>query len=245
MFPLSAFQCFRFPLFSVSSYLPEFSIIIPVRNAAAKLGPTIESALGQEPVAAREILVVDGLSTDHTLDLLKSYGEKIRWVSERDAGIYEAMNKAIGLARGRYLYFIGAGDRLRENILSQVASRARLSQNGAPQFVYGNVAWENVSPAYDGEFTAAKLAHHNICQQAIFYHRAIFQRLGVFETKYRNCADWALNMKCFADAGTTKLFLPLTVADYEGTGQSTTESDIAFETARPTLIKKYLQPPPP
>jgi glycosyltransferase involved in cell wall biosynthesis len=199
----------------------------------------------QAPVAAREILVIDGASTDHTLGILKSYAEKIQWVSEADSGVYEAMNKGIRLARGRYLYFLGAGDRLRENVLSQVASQARLFESDAPQFVYGNVSWKDFNEAYDGEFTASKLVHCNICHQAIFYHRAIFERLGPFQTEYRCCADWVVNMKCFSDAGITKLFLPLTIADYEGAGQSTTEPDTAFDAARASLIKKYLETPCP
>lgn len=224
---------------------PLFSIIIPTRNAAANLGMTLESALSQEPVAAREVLVIDGRSTDHTLDILKSCQEQIHWISGADSGIYEAMNKGIRLAHGQYLYFLGAGDRLRENVLSRVASQASLSESDGPHFVYGNVAWKNFNEAYDGEFTASKLAHYNICHQAIFYHRAIFARLGPFQTEYRCCADWVLNMKCFSETGITKLFLPIIIADYEGAGHSTTERDTAFDADRASLIKKYLETPHP
>lgn len=222
---------------------PLFSIIIPTLNAASKLSRTLESALSQEPVASREVLVIDGSSTDHTLDVLKSCREQIRWISEADGGIYEAMNKGIRLARGRYLYFLGAGDRLRESVLRQVSSQARLSESDRTQFVYGNVAWKNFNETYDGEFTASKLADYNICHQAIFYHRAIFERLGLFQTEYHCCADWVLNMKCFSDTGITKVFLPTTIADYEGGGRSTTEGDAAFDAARPGLVKKYLETP--
>lgn len=220
---------------------PLFSIIIPTFNAASKLALTLESAVLQEPVAAREVLVIDGSSTDHTLNVLKSYEGRIRWISERDLGIYAAMNKGIRLARGRYLYFLGAGDLIRHGVLNAVASEARLRENEQAAFVYGNVFWKDFKEIYDGEFTPSKLADRNICHQAIFYHRAIFERLGPYETEYRYCADWVLNMKCFSDNRITKVFIPITIAEFEGGGRSTYERDSAFVAARPALVKEYLE----
>src|SRR5258705_11239297 len=91
-----------------------FPIITPTLNSGPKLEATINSVLSQKEDLF-EYIVVDGGSSDETLNLLRKHGERIKWISEKDRGVYDAMNKGIGMASGRYLYFLGAGDHLREN----------------------------------------------------------------------------------------------------------------------------------
>src|SRR5690348_15407970 len=97
-----------------------FSVIIPTFNAANYVAATIDSVLRQEKGLA-EVIVVDGGSTDGTVEILKGYGERITWISEADRGVYDAMNKGIDLAHGRYLNFQGAGDVMRAGALERVA----------------------------------------------------------------------------------------------------------------------------
>ena len=96
---------------------PKFSIITVTYNAAKVLEDTIQSIVTQT-YKNLEYIIVDGGSTDETLDIIHKYQEHITTViSEPDQGLYDAMNKGIKLATGDYLCFLNAGDGLHEMIL--------------------------------------------------------------------------------------------------------------------------------
>ena len=120
----------------------------------------------------------------------------MRYLSEPDEGIYDAMNKGVRLTGGEFLYFLGAGDRLLPGVLEAVAAEIRKlpcqGQTSRPTLLYGNVDWSIFSRPYDGRFNRYKLRRRNICHQAIFYQRSVFERLGFYNTKYRLLADWKL-----------------------------------------------------
>ena len=93
---------------------PTFSIITVTWNAAKVIPPTLKSVKAQS-CTDYEYLVVDGASTDQTLQLVNEAGiAGTRIVSERDNGLYDAMNKAIRLAKGKYLIWMNAGDAFAE-----------------------------------------------------------------------------------------------------------------------------------
>ena len=197
---------------------PLISVITPTFNCGAKISATAASVLSQE-AGLYEFLVIDGGSTDDTLRRLQNYSSALRWLSEPDAGIYDAMNKGIRLARGRFLYFLGAGDCLRPDALRAVADRLPVGERG-PQFVYGDVLWVSSGGRHGGAFDDARLVRQNICHQAIFYDRTIFDLLGQYEVRYKACADYAMNIRCFGNPAIRKTHVDLVVADYEGGGVS-------------------------
>ena len=210
---------------------PLISVITPTFNSGAKIAATVASVLSQQK-GLYEFLVIDGGSTDDTLAHLRAQGPALRYLSEPDEGIYDAMNKGIGLTSGKFLYFLGAGDRLLPGVLEAVAAEIRKlpgqGQTSRPTLLYGNVDWSSYSRPYDGRFNRSKLLRRNICHQAIFYQRSVFERLGFYNTKYRSLADWEFNIRCFNDRGIRKRYIPLRIADYEGAGKSITTPDLAF-----------------
>ncbi|MCZ7592848.1 MAG: glycosyltransferase [Kiritimatiellae bacterium] len=106
----------------IPSSRPLISIITVTRNAARDLPGCLDSVAAQTDVPY-EHWVVDGGSTDGTLELLASRNDpRIRWISEPDRGIYDAMNKAVRLARGQWIYFLGSDDRMRADALRSMAS---------------------------------------------------------------------------------------------------------------------------
>src|SRR4051812_22785748 len=118
------------------------SIIIPTFNARATLRECVAS-IEQQTFSDFEILLIDGASTDGTLALIQEIGatyRNIRWRSEPDAGVYDAMNKGIRLARGQWLYFLGADDWLRD---ASVFENMEPHLNGTADLVYGDVVLEN------------------------------------------------------------------------------------------------------
>jgi glycosyltransferase involved in cell wall biosynthesis len=85
------------------------SVILPTRNRADRLKLTID-ALMADDYPKLEVIVCDGASTDGTVELLKSYGDRVRWVSEKDGGEFQARNKAVGMARGEIIRYLSDDD---------------------------------------------------------------------------------------------------------------------------------------
>lgn len=212
------------------------SIIIPTYNCGPKFAATMES-LKSQPSELFEVIVVDGGSTADTLSVIKDFGGDSKVVSESDRGVYDALNKGIRMATGKYLICVGAGDRLREDVLAQVAA---ILPEEKMAFVYGNAYLVRHGLVYAGEFTRKTFMEKNICQQAIFYERTLFDVFGTFDLRYKVYADHAFNMRCFADSRVRKIYLDMVVADFEGWGISDTQVDHRFNTDLPRLIRKYV-----
>ena len=212
-----------------------FSIIIATYNCGQKIENTLQSIFSQNKELF-ELIVIDGASTDDTLDYIKKYENDLTLVSEKDDGVYYAFNKAIDLATGKYIYFIGAGDCLKPGILEQV--RGFLPQE-IPALVYGNCYFVK-HKVYNGkEFTDTLFIRDNICQQGIFYHRAIFDIVGKFDVRYKILADWFFNLKCFIHSEITERYIDFVIADYEEGGLSSEISrDPVFLKEFPLFVKQ-------
>src|SRR5690606_25312812 len=125
-----------------------------------------------------EILVVDGLSKDNTVEIARGFRDtRIKVICEEDAGIYDAMNKGIVHSTGQWLHFLGADDQLRLDALETIAEAVKSTQIDV---IYGDVWSPRFGGRHDGPFDAQKLFRKNICHQAIFFKKEIFQRTGPF-----------------------------------------------------------------
>ncbi len=201
-----------------------FSILTPTYNCGRKLEKTIRSVLSQDK-SLYEYIVIDGCSTDETSSVVEKYSNAVKFVSEKDEGVYDAMNKGIDMATGRYLYFLGAGDSLRANILEKIAGRM---PHDKLTFVYGNVYMVDRGVIYDGEFNKAKLRKYNICHQSIFYERTIFDVVGRYEQRFNVLADYVFNIKCFWHDNVQKKYIGYVIANFEGGGISSNQRDLNF-----------------
>ena len=152
---------------------PFFSIIIPTFNAERTLSNAIESILAQE-YANYEILIIDGRSTDRTLEVAARFkSDHIVLVSEADTGVYDAMNKGIGRAQGTWLLFLGGDDTLYSSDVLEKVSNMLMPEDDV---VYGNVY--RSARFYDGEFDYQKFLTKNICHQSIFFNKRVFDKIG-------------------------------------------------------------------
>ena len=214
-----------------------FSIIMPTYNCGQKIENTLQSIFSQNEELF-ELIVVDGASTDNTLEYLKKYQGNLTLISEKDGGIFHAFNKGIDLAAGKYLYFIGAGDCLQPGILEQVKDFLPWD---TPTLVYGNVYFTK-QKRFDGrEFSNFDFTWTNICHQGEFYHREIFDIIGKYDLKYKILADWMLNLKCFLHREISERYIPLYIADYQEDGLSCDlNTDPAFKKDFPQFVKKEL-----
>jgi glycosyltransferase involved in cell wall biosynthesis len=129
---------------------PKISVIIVVFNGAKTLPQAIESVLRQTYKNV-ELIVVDGGSTDGTLDILRKYeSNNFIWKSEPDKGIYDAMNKGIMMAHGEWLHFLGADDTLINDKVLE------------------NVFNENLPPAISNMFSFQKKIPFSILRIGVF-----------------------------------------------------------------------------
>jgi len=216
--------------------MPTFSIITANLNSGEKLAGTAASVLAQS--ADFEYLIMDGASTDRSIEIARQLAHdhpgKVRLVSKRDHGAYDAMNRGINASRGRYLYFLGAGDVLLAEALADIAAVLPADEN---RVVYGDVQWGG--KRYDGPFSRWKLIKGNICHQAIFYGRGVFERLGLYSLRYRARADWEFNMRCFGPRGVRCQYTPVVVAVFEEGGFSSL-GDSAFTQDKDAMIRTHL-----
>jgi len=180
------------------------SIVIPTYNSQETIRACLDSIINQD-YKNIEIIVIDGLSKDKTLPILKEYAAlyaNIKFISEKDEGIYDAMNKGMVLAKGEWIYFLGSDDKLyHSSVLSDIFKVDRSSQ----KIVYGNVkvigdtTWTKDGDVYDGIFDFKKILQKNICHQAIFYKRSFIQsHIGFYNGAYKLCSDWDFNLRCWA-----------------------------------------------
>ncbi|GFP46731.1 hypothetical protein MKANGN_06090 [Mycobacterium kansasii] len=153
-----------------------FSIIIPTLNVASALGFCLDS-IACQTFRDFELVLVDGGSTDATLDIAHSFvpnfGERLVVRSGTDRGVYDAMNRGVSLASGTWLLFLGADDALYEAAtLARVA--AFIGEHEPSDLVYGDVLMRSTKFRYGGAFDLDRLLFkRNICHQSIFYRREL------------------------------------------------------------------------
>ncbi len=177
-----------------SNRKPLFSIITIVFNDIKNIEETILSVINQT-YKNFEYIVVDGGSTDGTVDIIKKYESKISyWISEKDGGIYPAMNKGIKLAAGEVINMINCGDYYPNNKILQNVSE-HILKNKNISFVLGLTKFINDDGSdylinHKQYFSTLKAGRFNtISHQAFFYKKKLHEEFGLYNTKYSICAD--------------------------------------------------------
>lgn len=168
----------------------KLSIITVVYNDAIGLMKTIKSIYNVNvPNEINiEYIVVDGLSTDSTLDIIDSNHDIIdMFISEKDSGIYDAMNKGIELSTGDWLIFMNAGDVFASpDVITHIVDCIHKNKN--VNIIYGNYIIANVEKYQKLSLTF--LMSHMLNHQSVFYHSSIIKNKR-YNLKYKFCADYA------------------------------------------------------
>ena len=188
-------------------------VITVVRNGVRTLERTILSVLAQTHPDI-DYLIVDGASTDGTLELIRRYEPRLRWLSEPDHGLYDAMNKGLGLVSdpARYVMFLNADDAL----ASDDALERLLAASAGEDLVYGLARRHDEALDYrdvvGSDVTRAGLITRMIPHQTMLCRRRLFESVGGFDLRYRIAADYDWLMRLYLRPGVTRRFAPVVLA---------------------------------
>jgi len=218
---------------------PLISVITVVKNSEKYLERTIQSVINQI-YDNIEYIIIDGVSTDGTLDIVRKYENKIAyWVSEPDTGIYDAMNKGVRLSSGEYVYFLNSGDYLYNN---RVFLNLTKSMRHNFAFVYGKI---NLITE-DGHFhmvTGKKvklkeLIYGMVCHQALLVRRKSFDKIGFFNTKFKVASDYEWVIRLFKAYEFDSKYVDIVIANMIMGGHSDVSAIKGIKERR-EIVKRY------
>lgn len=203
----------------------KISVITVCRNAAKTIEETL-STLYSQTYKDIEHIVIDGVSTDGTLEILSKYKENISiLVSEPDTGIYNAMNKGIKLATGDVVYFLNATDSLYDNNVLENAAN-EFKKHPDLEFLWGDVQFvENDKDVRVATFENIKiksdLIYNNPCHQSIFYKNNVFKKYGCYDETLPIYADYEFNARVLVLENVRCKYIPKVLSRFELGGVST------------------------
>jgi len=203
--------------------IPTISIVIPTRNRRDKLKRTIDTLLAGD-TNLFEIVVIDANSNDGTVEMLREYGDRVRWLSERDKGEYDARNKALKLVRGKNLLFAGDDNVIYPSSLAEAATHFQTYPDTDILFG-GAYQYNEDSDGIRTLITDKIKVHHNflpsvfiksqyptIMSDAAFVRRNVFDKLGEFDIQITG-GDYEFWARA-AKAGMVIRQEPIHVLDY-------------------------------
>lgn len=182
------------------------TIITVTYNCENSIAKTIESIINQT-YNNIEYLIIDGNSTDNTINIIKKYAEldsRIKYISETDEGIYDAMNKGISMSSGDILNFINSADLiLDKTAIENIVTEFTLNKN--VELLYSNIVAGDNYIKYNNRINKISfIRRKSICHQAMFVKRNIFDKTGLYDTKYKIVADRDWFIKCYKNKVTMK-----------------------------------------
>lgn len=220
----------------------KLSVITINYNNSAGLEKTIKSVVSQT-FSDFEYIVIDGGSTDESTVVIKKYSDKFtHWISEKDNGIYDAMNKGIRAAKGEYCLFLNSGDFLFDKDVFEKTFQS----NHAEDIIYGNmmIDWGN------GKITLGtmpdKITYHQMYTDTLwhpvsFIKKELFEKYGYYDESYRMVADYEFFFKTIIihNVTTKHISLPISVYNMEGFSSKPDFKNIEKE-ERNRVLKTYL-----
>jgi glycosyltransferase involved in cell wall biosynthesis len=191
-----------------------FSIVTPSYNQGTYIRATIDSILSQE-IPGLQYYVIDGGSTDETLDVLRSFDRRIRWISEPDKGTADAINKGFKLVGGDILAWLNSDDIYYEGALAAV--QEFFEQNPEVDVVYGEADHIDENGTFIEKYPTEPWSWERFCdtcfisQPAAFFRRRVWEEFGGLDSRYPHCVDYELWIR-WSKAGARFQHLPKMLA---------------------------------
>lgn len=199
---------------------PSISVIIPVYNGKRTLEEALHSVSNQT-FPPKEIIIIDGGSTDGSIDVIQSNKQAITfWISERDQGVYDAINKGIRKATGDWIYILGSDDVLAsadvlENVSSYLIEHTDLVFGSVRNL---NVRQSMVPEVHISSIGAGLYIRNTLHQQSAFYSKRLFEQT-MFDASLRVLADYDFHLWLFKRA-IRSTQVDLVIAKCEASGLS-------------------------
>jgi glycosyltransferase involved in cell wall biosynthesis len=214
------------------------TVVTVTLNAAAWLAEALQSIADQTHPDI-ELVIVDGVSTDATLDIVSSFSAlNPKVLSGRDQGIYDAMNKGREAATGDAIFFLNADDRFAQpDALAHLVQA--LSASCQADLAFGDVlvvSGEGDQYRSHQNVSVARLGFETLCHQAVLARRTAFDRVGGFDLRYRISADLEWLVRC-GQAGLVFLHVPRLVCRYTAGGESDRQSVLRRADNREILLR--------
>ena len=179
-------------------YEPLISIVTVVYNGERHIDQAIRSVLSQG-YDNIEYIVVDGGSTDRTLDIIREHEDHIDWwVSETDEGIYDAMNKGIGLASGDLVGLLNSDDWYADGAIEEVA-RIYAGSDARNKVIAGkwNIVLDRLGLVIEATPSLRFHTGMPLCHQAMFVPMAVYSSVGLYDVGYRFSADLDMLLRLY------------------------------------------------
>lgn len=223
---------------------PLITVVTVVFNDVQHIEETILSVVNQT-YPNIEYIIIDGGSTDGTVDIIKKYEERIAyWVSEPDKGIYDAMNKGIQKAMGEWINFMNAGDVYAANdVLVQLMqcehSEARILRGNIIR-VYPHMKVKSVGVTTNTP-NMMDMFNNTFHHQACLIQKSLFEEVGFYSLQYRLCSDWKFFFDCVVLHHIKSRYMDVTVALFRMDGNSTNHSVLYLKEQEEYLETLYGQ----
>lgn len=229
----------------------KLSVVTVCLNSAETIADTINSFL-EQTYDDKELVIIDGLSKDHTLDVARSYNSpQIRIISEADTGLWDAMNKGFRLFDGDALTFLNSDDTFHNQYVLQHVANA-FGSEGA-DIVYGDIHMvtdhrtkEVVREWRAGQFrTGAFQLGWQPPHPGFFARRSVIERTGSFDLSYA-AADYDWMLRAMILSGVKSVYVPHVLADFKMGGVSTSNWRSIIKASKDTLRsrREHLGAPP-
>ena len=206
----------------------KLSIITINRNNAAGLEKTLQSVAAQT-YKEFEYIIIDGASTDGSVEVIKKYESEfahLKWVSEPDKGIYNAMNKGIRMASGDYIQILNSADCLAAPDVTE-RMLAALEEKGQPTILYGNMVKcfpdgrRMVDKCFAGqEITMLGMYTGTLNHDPAYIRRDLFEKYGFYDEDMKIVSDWKWYLQAIILGGEKPQYIDVDVTLFDMTGIS-------------------------
>lgn len=218
------------------------TIITVSYNSAKTIEKTILSVINQS-YENIEYIIIDGASSDDTLKIINKYQDKItKLISEKDNGIYDAMNKGIEASSGDYLIFLNSDDCFNDNDV--IKNFVMIAQKNKKELYYGDLKVYNPS---NQSFSIKKhnfinkifLMKNTPSQPATFYKKDVFEKYGNFRIDYKIVSDQEWFLRAFLKSKISAEYLNFIVTVFSTGGISSEEANIQHNIERKKMFDEY------
>ncbi|PKA82120.1 glycosyltransferase involved in cell wall biosynthesis [Ulvibacter sp. MAR_2010_11] len=215
--------------------VPFLSIITVNFNNAEGLERTITSVVSQS-FTDYEYLIIDGGSTDNSIAVVENFKKEItHWVSERDTGVFNAMNKGIAASKGQYLLFLNGGDVFTsKNVLKRFIEHPKFGGD----IIYGDYQFENGEKRYPDVLPPDYFMRTSLPHQSTLFKRTVFETMGHYDEKYKIGADRAFYIKCQVAGNIEFRHVPVALSLFDLSGMSNDDQFSKEKEAEDMLLQK-------